>query len=69
VCGVVELFPGDPNTPKSPAPVCWTVCQPGMDQTCNDNPVVQSTHGTCEPDGTCTCKDGFAKNPKTGRCL
>jgi hypothetical protein len=23
VCAVVELFPGDPNSPKSPGPVCW----------------------------------------------
>lgn len=22
-CEVVELFPGDPNTPKSPGTVCW----------------------------------------------
>jgi hypothetical protein len=23
VCEIVELFPGDPNAPKSPVPVCW----------------------------------------------
>jgi hypothetical protein len=23
VCDYVELFPGDPNSPKSPVPVCW----------------------------------------------
>lgn len=23
VCDIVELFPGDPNAPKSPVPVCW----------------------------------------------
>jgi hypothetical protein len=69
ICAVVELFPGDPSSPKSPTKVCWTACQPGMDQSCNDNPVISSLHGVCESDGTCTCKAGFAKNPDTGRCL
>ena len=50
-----------------PAP-SGSVCTPGMDQTCNDNPVISSLHGTCNEDGTCTCKKGFAKNTKTGRC-
>jgi hypothetical protein len=45
------------------------VCTPGSDQTCNDNPAISSLHGVCESDGTCTCKDGYTKNPKTGRCL
>jgi len=69
ICAVVELFPGDPTSPKSPTKVCWTACQPGMDQSCNDSPIISSIHGTCEPDGTCTCISGFAKNPDTGRCL
>jgi hypothetical protein len=68
ICAVVELFPGDPTSPKSPTKVCWTACQPGMDQSCNDNPLISSIHGVCEPDGTCTCNSGFAKNPDTGRC-
>ncbi len=69
ICAVVELFPGDPSSPKSPTKVCWYACQPGMDQSCNDSPVVSSLHGKCEADGTCTCNAGFAKNPDTGRCL
>jgi hypothetical protein len=69
ICAVVELFPGDPTSPKSPTKVCWTACQPGMDQSCNDNPLISSIHGKCEADGTCTCISGFAKNPDTGRCL
>lgn len=68
ICAVVELFPGDPTSPKSPSKVCWYACQPGMDQSCNDNPLISSIHGKCEADGTCTCT-GFGKNPDTGRCL
>jgi hypothetical protein len=68
-CAEVELFPGEANTPHSPGPVCWTACQVGMDQSCNDNPVISSLHGVCEADGTCTCNNGFQKNPATGRCL
>jgi MYXO-CTERM domain-containing protein len=68
-CNYVELFPGDPGTPKSPERVCWTVCEIGMDQTCNDNPVISSTRGTCQADGTCKCNSGVAKNPDSGRCL
>lgn len=68
VCRIVELFPGEEGTPASPSPVCWTVCQPGMDQTCNDNPMISSLHGVCQDDGTCECNDGFPRNPETGRC-
>ncbi|HEY3358710.1 MAG TPA: hypothetical protein VGQ83_36015 [Polyangia bacterium] len=69
-CDYVELFPGEPNSPRSDAPVCWgaAVCQPGMDQTCNDNPLISSTHGKCLADGTCMCLAGSALNPATGRC-
>jgi len=45
------------------------VCTPGMDQTCNDSPIISSLHGTCNSDGTCTCDRGWEKNPLTGRCL
>ena len=68
VCSIVELFPGDSTSPRSPAPVCWTVCQPGADQTCNDSLTISSLHGVCEADGTCTCNGSFEKNPATGRC-
>ncbi len=70
-CQVVSLFPGDPSSPTSDGTVCWVrqVCQPGMDQTCNDNPALNSIHGVCRFDGTCECNAGFALNPDTGRCL
>lgn len=69
LCTFVQLFPGDPSSPHSDARVCWTACEPGVDQLCNDDPVISSIHGTCQPDGTCLCRDGYAKNPETGRCL
>jgi hypothetical protein len=68
-CGYVETFPGDPSSPRSTAPACWTECQPGADQSCNDNLEISSLHGHCERDATCTCHAGFARNPSTGRCL
>jgi hypothetical protein len=43
ICALVELFPGDPSSPESPTKVCWTACQPGADQSCNDNPLISST--------------------------
>lgn len=43
-------------------------CIPGANQTCNDVPTVSSLHGTCQPDGTCTCRLGVEKNLATGRC-
>ena len=69
-CDQVELFPGEPDTPRSEVPVCWidVVCTYGMDQTCNDDPVISSLHGACQMDGTCVCKSGYEKNPATGRC-
>jgi hypothetical protein len=69
-CDYVYLFPGEPGSPRSEVPVCWTapVCTYGMDQTCNDNPLISSLHGYCQPDGTCICKDGYEKNPSTGMC-
>lgn len=45
------------------------VCTYGMDQTCNDDPIISSLHGVCQADSTCRCSDGFAMNPDTGRCL
>ncbi len=44
-------------------------CTPGADQTCNDNPVVSSIWGSCQPDGTCACTSGHVVNPSTGRCM
>ena len=45
------------------------VCEPGRDQTCNDDPAISSLHGTCMPDRTCVCMADVEKNPATGRCL
>jgi len=44
-------------------------CAPGMNQTCNDNLLVSSIWGTCQPDGTCLCTAGHVVNPNTGRCM
>lgn len=43
-------------------------CTFGADQTCNDDPLISSVHGSCNQDGTCSCHPGFALNPQTGRC-
>jgi hypothetical protein len=48
--------------------VCWPACTVGMNQTCNDNPIISSIHGTCQVDGSCACGT-WGKNPETGRCL
>lgn len=55
------------SAPASP-PAASAVCTQGKDQTCNDNPEISSLHGICNPNGTCTCHKGFARNPATGRC-
>ena len=48
-------------------------CTPGMDQTCNDNPVISSTHGRCidtlGSGARCMCNPPYLLNPDTGRCL
>jgi hypothetical protein len=44
-----------------------TVCTPGQDQTCNENPALSSIHGHCTDAATCTCSIG-GLNPATGRC-
>jgi hypothetical protein len=43
------------------------VCTPGQDQTCNEILAMQSFAGTCQVDGTCTCKQGFTKKAD-GKC-
>jgi len=65
------------STCACPAGTCFTqdrgcaatVCTPGKDQTCNDNPSVSSFRGRCQVDGTCVCMPDSALNPATGRCL
>ncbi|MFT3768840.1 MAG: hypothetical protein QM820_25630 [Minicystis sp.] len=42
-------------------------CQPGLDQTCNENLSMNSFAGTCNADATCTCKPGFTKKA-SGKC-
>jgi hypothetical protein len=44
------------------------VCTPGKDQTCNDDPTINSIHGTCLPDRSCSCSIGPGLNPVTGKC-
>jgi hypothetical protein len=43
-------------------------CTPGADQTCNEDPTVNSLRGKCLADGTCACGTN-AVSPYTGRCL
>lgn len=68
----VLLFSGCwfvPEAPQADGGVeAEAACTPGLDQTCNDSPIVSSLMGRCEPDGTCTCYAGTALNPATGRC-
>ena len=68
LCRFVELFPGDSTSPRSARPVCWIACQPGVDQSCNQDPVISSLRGTCLPDGSCACADGSPADPDSGRC-
>ena len=68
ICGYVEMAPGSDDGPVSSAPVCWVPCIPGMDQLCNDNPMISSLHGECNDDGTCSCEKDWDLNPDTGRC-
>jgi hypothetical protein len=66
----------DPPAPKphgsQQAPVASAapraVCTFGADQTCNDDPLLSSIHGTCNQDGTCTCQPGFKPSSTSGRC-
>jgi len=46
-----------------------TACTPGADQTCNDDPSLNSIHGVCQANGTCVCAVGGSLNPNTGKCL
>lgn len=48
--------------------VLGPVCTPGADQTCNAESVMSSVAGTCNPDGSCTCKNPFDMDLSTGRC-
>ena len=45
------------------------LCTPGLDQTCNDNPIVSSFHGHCTEALRCVCGSGCSLNATTGRCL
>lgn len=50
--------------------VCTTPnCTPGMDQTCNDNLMLQSLHGRCVGSGSCQCLNGNMKSMQSGKCL
>lgn len=43
-------------------------CTPGLDQTCNHDPLLSSTRGTCTSAARCVCGAGSAVHPLTGRC-
>jgi hypothetical protein len=65
-CSSTASTPREAET--SGAETAPAVCEPGADQTCNDDPTISSLHGECSSDGTCTCHEGIEKNPDTGRC-
>lgn len=60
-----------------PTPTCFlpgwgcvgpgSTCTVGMDQTCNDNPVISSVRGRCVDNGRCLCTTGMS--PTSGKCL
>jgi hypothetical protein len=54
--------------PASAFPKPDRVCEFGADRTCNDDPAISSIHGTCNQDGTCTCRPGFERRADTGKC-
>jgi len=45
-----------------------STCTVGMDQTCNDSPIISSIHGKCIPGGRCLCTT-FALSATSGKCL
>jgi hypothetical protein len=45
-----------------------SVCTPGADPSCNDNPILATTLGICQSNGTCLCRSGSVVNPVSGRC-
>jgi hypothetical protein len=67
VCNYVQYLPGS-GTTRSATQVCWPACQAGMDQSCNDDPLISSIHGKCLADGACQCNGSFGKNLDSGRC-
>ena len=60
-----------------PAPACFlppygcvgpgSTCTVGMDQTCNDSPIISSIRGRCVDNGRCMCTTGMS--PTSGKCL
>jgi len=57
---------GDAAVPPDGGPA--GVCMLGADQTCNDDPMLNTIIGKCRPDLTCECGTA-TPNPKTGRCV
>lgn len=56
--------------PKDAGPdVTAGVCTPGMNQTCNDDPVSAAVMGVCQANGTCSCNSGYVLNTATGKCM
>lgn len=44
-----------------------SACTPGRDETCNADPAMSALAGTCNPDGTCACQNGYGKT-SSGKC-
>jgi hypothetical protein len=45
-----------------------STCTVGMDQTCNDSPIISSIHGRCVQGGRCVC-GSFGMSATSGKCL
>jgi hypothetical protein len=52
-------MPGNGNLP---------LCTADPNQSCTLDPTASAVWGTCSPDGTCTCRSGYAVDPTTGKC-
>jgi len=68
--------PNAPTTPPAQPVRIWassvtihTACTHGVEQSCNDSPLVSAIYGHCAADGTCVCNPGHPLNPASGRCL
>ncbi len=44
------------------------VCVPGLDQTCNHDPLISSLAGSCTDASVCVCAEGHVLVEETGRC-
>lgn len=73
-CAVVNCAPcPSPSTHIDDGTCCGKCVEPAKvcvaNQDCNDDPRLSSFMGTCNADGTCTCRAGATINPTTGKCI